>query len=315
MVAIPGGRRQHAGRIPQTGGVAIFLAFLLAVLVAQAMPIERQDPKEVIRLTGLILGGLVVFILGLLDDRYELAPVWIGAGQIVAAGIAVAFLIFIETVNNPFTGRTTEPFPFWFTVMLSLFWMGLLMNTVNFLDGADGLATGVCAIAALTIFIHAAFRLEQMSVGLLALALFGATLGFLPHNFQPAKIYLGSGAYLLGYLLALLSIIGGAKVATVLLVLGLPLMDLAWQAGSRMLRGQNPMKGDRGHLHFRLIDAGLPARTIAFGYYAFCAFFGLIALTTASQLFKLIALGVMGLLVSLVFIAVSIASKRTPPHG
>src|SRR5690606_19464607 len=111
------------------------------------------------------------------------------------------------------------------------------MNTVNFLDGSDGLAAGVAGIAALMIFIHAGFELNQVSVSLLPLALVGASLGFLPYNFHPAKIFMGGGAYVLGYLLAVFSIIGGAKMATILLVMGLPLVDLGWQAASRLLRG------------------------------------------------------------------------------
>jgi UDP-GlcNAc:undecaprenyl-phosphate/decaprenyl-phosphate GlcNAc-1-phosphate transferase len=312
IMAIPGGRRQHRQPIPRTGGIALFGAFALAIIVAQFLPVERTDPNEIIRFFGLLLGAGIIFGLGLLDDKYDLSAVILAIGQIIAAGVAVFCLIFIKTFNNPFTGHTTAPFPFVVTVIISLFWLGLMMNTVNFLDGADGLAAGVTCIAALMIFIHAAFRLDQVSVGLLALALVGATLGFLPYNFQPARIYMGSGAYVLGYALGVLSIIGGAKMATVLLVMGLPLMDLAWQAGSRLLRGKNPMVGDRGHLHFRLIDAGVPHRVIALGYYAFCGCFGLIALTTTSQLFKLLTIAVMGLMVVSIFIIVSLKSPKIP---
>jgi UDP-GlcNAc:undecaprenyl-phosphate GlcNAc-1-phosphate transferase len=311
VLDIPGGRRKHAHAIPRTGGIALFGAFSLAIIVAQLLPVERTDPNEIVRFMGLVLGAGFIFILGLLDDKYDLSPIVLAAGQIIAGGVAVACLIFIETFNNPFTGLTTAPFPFVVTIIITLFWLGLMMNTVNFLDGADGLAAGVTCIAALMIFIHAAFRLDQVSVGLLALALVGATLGFLPYNFQPAKIYMGGGAYVLGYALGVLSIIGGAKIATMLLVMGLPLMDLAWQAGSRLLRGLNPMSGDRGHLHFRLIDAGVPHRVIALGYYAFCGCFGLIALTTTSQLFKLLTLGVMALIVAVFFAVVSQWSPKS----
>jgi UDP-GlcNAc:undecaprenyl-phosphate GlcNAc-1-phosphate transferase len=120
---------------------------------------------------------------------------------------------------------------------------------------------------------------------------------------------MGGGAYFLGYVLSVLSIIGGAKMATILLVMGLPLFDLAWQAVSRALHGKNPFKGDRGHLHFRLIDVGISPRWIALGYYAFCAFFGTIALTTTSRIFKLLALGVLFLIVVLVFVLVTIRER------
>ncbi|HLA45497.1 MAG TPA: MraY family glycosyltransferase, partial [Aggregatilineales bacterium] len=165
----------------------------------------------------------------------------------------------------------------------------------------------------LMIFIHAAFRLDQVSVSLLALALVGATAGFLPYNFHPAKIFMGGGAYFLGFTLSVLSIIGGAKMATILLVMGLPLMDLAWQSSRRLLHGQNPMTGDRGHFHFRLIDAGISPKLIALGYYAVCGFFGFLALTTGSRLFKLLALAILFLMFAVVFAIMSMrTSKKTP---
>lgn len=310
VVSIPGGRHQHRGAIPRTGGLALLIAFGVAIIIAQALPIERSDPKEIIRFGGLLVGGLLISLIGLLDDKYELPAIWLYIGQLLVGALAVLCLIFIETFNNPLTGHTTAPWPYWFTVTLTLFWMGLMMNTVNFLDGSDGLAAGVGGIAALMIFIHATFQLNQVSVGLLALALVGAIVGFLPYNFHPAKIFLGGGAYFLGYALGVLSIIGGAKMATILLVMGLPLMDLGWQAGSRLLRGQNPMAGDRGHLHFRLVDAGVSPKLIALGYYAFCACFGAIALLTTSRLFKLVALGVMLLIVVSVFGLMSFFTRK-----
>jgi len=314
MVSVPGGRRRRTQEMPRSGGLALFVAYSSAVIVAQFLPVERTDPNEIIRFMGLLLGGAVIMILGALDDKYELSPVTQYIGQVLAGAVAIFFLIFIETFNNPFTGNTSAPFPYWVTVTISLLWMGLMINTVNFLDGSDGLATGVSCIAALMIFFHAAFRLNQVSVSLLALALVGATLGFLPYNFYPARLFLGGGAYYLGYLLGVLSIIGGAKMATILLVMGLPLMDAAWQAGRRLLHGKNPMSGDRGHLHFRLIDAGVSPRLIALGYYIFCAFFGVIALTTTSRLFKLLALGVMFLMIAAAFALVTLPQKDTE-HG
>jgi hypothetical protein len=215
----------------------------------------------------------------------------------------VLFLIFIEGFNNPLTGKLTPEWPYAVTVTLTLFWLGFMMNTVNWLDGVDGLAAGVCAVAALMIFIHAAFRLDQTSVSLLPLALFGAALGFLPYNFHPARIFMGSnGALFLGYTTGALGIIGGAKMATVLLVMGLPLLDVVWQIARRVSAGQNPTVGDRGHVHYRLLDLGLSPRQIVVGYYVFCALFGAIALVTASRLFKLIALLVMATVIFVGFI-------------
>lgn len=293
--AVPGGRRKHVGRVSKLGAIPIFGAFIAAVLIAQILPIPRFDPKEVIRLIGLIGGGLIIFLVGLLDDKYELSPVQQGVGQILAAGFAVLFQIFIETVNNPFTGVRTEPWPYFITATLSMLWLGVTMNTVNFLDGLDGLAAGVAFIASAMLFIHSAFVLQpaQTSVSLLPLALCGCTLGYLLFNFYPAKIFLGGGAPLLGFILGALSIIGGAKMATILMVLGLPLMDFAWQVFRRIRQGRNPMSGDRGHLHFRLQDTGLDQRLIVSVYYLFCAFFGILTLTITSAAFKFVAMGVM----------------------
>ncbi len=312
VVAVPGGRRQHSQPVSRIGGVAIYLAFVAAVIVSQlfvvnpaepganlpgSLTVFRFDPKEVIRLAGLLIGGTLIFLVGLYDDWRELSPVPQYVAQAAAAGIAIAFLIFIEYVNNPLTGQQTQNFPYLVTATISLFWLGLMMNTVNWLDGLDGLSTGVVAIACVVLFANGVFRLDppQHSVALLPLALLGATLGFLPFNFSPARVFLGSsGAFFLGFSLGVLSIIGGAKMASILLVMGLPLLDVAWQIFSRLSKGKNPAQGDRGHLHFRLHDQGFSQRQIVIGYYLFCAAFGGLALFISSRLYKLIALIVMG---------------------
>jgi UDP-GlcNAc:undecaprenyl-phosphate GlcNAc-1-phosphate transferase len=186
-----------------------------------------------------------------------------------------------------------------------MFWLGLMMNTTNFMDGLDGLATGVAFIAGVMLFINSGFILMQTSVSLLPLALMGSTLAFLLYNTYPAQLFLGGGAYFLGYLLGTLSIIGGAKMATILLVMGLPLMDLAWQATNRIRKGRNPMQGDRGHIHFRLLDMGFSQRQIVYTYYLFCSCFGILTLITTSQMFKFIAFSVMVLLIIIGFFVLS----------
>jgi UDP-GlcNAc:undecaprenyl-phosphate GlcNAc-1-phosphate transferase len=320
LLAVPGGRRQHPEAVPRIGGVALYVAFVSAVLFSQVLVVDpwdvpqslpeglrvlRFDPKEIFRLIGLLGGGTFIFLAGLYDDWRELAPLPQYLFQLLAAAIAVVFLILIEYVNNPFTGQQTPDFPYLVTVTISLFWLGLMMNTVNWLDGLDGLATGVAAIACVVLFINGVFRLNppQHSVALLPVALLGATLGFLPFNFAPARVFLGSsGAYFLGFTLGALSIIGGAKMAAILLVMGLPLLDLAWQVVARLARGKSPTEGDRGHLHFRLLGVGLSQRQIVLSYYLFCAAFGGLALAIPSRLYKLIALLVMGLLSLIGFI-------------
>lgn len=302
-----GGRHTTEGdsrRVPKLGGLVLYGGFVCAVLVAQALPVPRLDPYETIRLIGLLLGATVIFIFGVIDDIVDLPPLPQFIGQFLAASIAILFQIFIEYFNNPFTGEQTAPWPFFVTVAISLFWMMFTMNTVNWLDGLDGLASGVGFIAGAMLFINSAFRVEpaQTSVSLLHLALMGAALGFLCYNFNPARLFLGGGAPLLGYLLGTLSIIGGAKMATILLVMGLPLLDATWQIFNRLRKGQSPFSGDRGHLHFQLLDRGFSQRQIVLGYYLFCALFGVLTLVTSSQMFKLIALSAMGLIIIVGFL-------------
>jgi len=285
----PRDRHVHPQPTPKFGGFGMYVSFVVAALVAQFMPIERADPNEVIRFAGLILGGTVAFILGYIDDKRDLPPHLQYIGQLFAGAVGVLFLIFIEKLSNPLTGQVTDPWPYIVTITLTLFWAGLMMNTVNWSDGVDGLAAGVVLIASVLLFVHTV-REQQLSVSLLPLALIGACLGFLVFNWNPAQIFMGgTGAMFLGYTLGALAIIGGAKMATILLVMGLPLLDVAWQI-LRRLRSGNPGIGDRGHVHFRLIDAGVPARLIASGYYLFCAAFGVLALITTSRQFKLLAI-------------------------
>jgi UDP-GlcNAc:undecaprenyl-phosphate GlcNAc-1-phosphate transferase len=164
------------------------------------------------------------------------------------------------------------------------------------------------------LFVNSAFRLvpAQTSVSLLPLALVGACLGFLMYNFNPARVFMGSsGAYFLGYALGTLSIIGGAKMATILLVMGLPLLDVMWQVVNRMSQGRSPFHGDRGHLHFRLVDLGYNQRLIVLSYYLFCAFFGVLTLVITSRLYKAVALGLMALFVAIGFYLL----KRMETHS
>ncbi|MCD6291255.1 MAG: undecaprenyl/decaprenyl-phosphate alpha-N-acetylglucosaminyl 1-phosphate transferase [Anaerolineae bacterium] len=300
IVDQPGGRRQHQGTIPRLGGVALYGAFMGAILVSLALPTgwlpPRLDPKEITRLTGLILGTTFVFVAGLIDDRRDLSPTAQFGVQFVASLIAIAFVIHIKHVNNPLTNQLffgARGFPAPIVWVLTIFWFTGMMNTVNWLDGLDGLAAGVAAILCALLALHM-YRQGQYSVVLQPLALLGATLGFLPFNFHPARIFMGSsGSYVLGFALAALGIIAGAKVATVLLVMGLPILDVAWLIWRRWRRGQRPTQGARDHLHFRLADRGVTQRAIVLGYYAFSAGFGVLALVIGPRIYKLIALALL----------------------
>jgi len=294
LVDHPGGRRKHSGVVARTGGIALFVAFLGAMILSQVLPVPRQDPNELTRFFGILLGTAFLFVAGLVDDWRDLKPGPQYLLQAVAAGIAISCLVFIEQVMNPFSDRLLGPFPLWVTIFVTLFWIMGMVNTVNFLDGVDGLAAGVGAIVSAFLAIHM-LREGQYSVALLPLALLGATLGFLPFNFYPARIFLGSGSWLLGFAIATLGIAAGAKLALVLLVLFIPIIDVAWLIVSRIRAGQSPGQADRRHLHFRLLDLGLSARQVVLIYYGYCLLLGTAALLVSSRLLKLVTLLVLGL--------------------
>lgn len=295
----PGGRRQHEGVIPRIGGLALVGGFLAALLLTRLLPAAwlppSTDPNELRRWWGLVIGVVFVAGFGLLDDRFDFRSGPQYAAQMAAALISIVFIIFIERINNPFgAGQIVFPPPVvW---LLTILWFMGAMNTVNWLDGVDGLATTVAAIVAAILALHM-LRTGQHSVALLALALLGCTTGFLFFNWPPAKVFMGSvGAYFLGYTLAALGLIAGARVATVLLVIGLPALDVAWLIWWRWRQGRPLGQGDRNHLHFRLIDKGYTPRQIVCGYGLFCAIFGLISLTslTLVKIAALLALLVAG---------------------
>jgi UDP-GlcNAc:undecaprenyl-phosphate GlcNAc-1-phosphate transferase len=286
----PAPRRLHQSPTPRIGGIPLALALLAGLAVT--LPYPRTDANELARVVGLMVGTVLVAVVGFVDDVRELNALPLLAMQFGVALIAIASGVVIWKVPNPF-GPDIE-FPIWFALALTVFWIMGMMNTVNFLDGVDGLVGGVTVIAGVVLFLHT-FKLEQYSIALLPLALIGAALGVLPFNFPPARIFLGSGAYVVGFALAVLSIIGGAKVATALLVLAIPILDVAWQILNRVRAGRSPFAADRGHLHHRLYDMGLSMRGIVLLYYALTATFGALALLLPSPLYKLIALVVIGI--------------------
>jgi UDP-GlcNAc:undecaprenyl-phosphate GlcNAc-1-phosphate transferase len=313
----PGGRRKHTGRIARTGGIAIFVSFVVGVLITPRLDLPRTDPNEFIRMGGLLIGLIIVFVFGLLDDRFEFRPGVQFVAQALASLVAITSLIIIERFNNPFTNREVnlgEIAP-WLIVPLSLFWLMGMMNTVNWLDGLDGLADGIAAIFSAVLFVamiqDTATQDPQLSIAPLPLALLGATLGFLPYNFYPARVFMGSsGALTLGYALGCLGIIGGAKMATVLLVLAVPIIDVAWLIVSRLRQGKSPFQGGRDHLHFRLLDLGLSQRQIVIGYYLISALLGGLALIIEARIYKVLALGLLGVVMLIVLVAVARKSEH-----
>ena len=311
IVDRPGGRRGHRGTVPRLGGVAVFVAFLAAIGVAAwcGALTAGYGPADHTRLHGLLIGGTGAFLFGLVDDRFDLPPGPQFLFQFALSLVAVATLLWLERFTVPFVGYVElEAYPWgpWVYVPLTVLWLMGMINTVNWLDGLDGLAAGVGAILCLVLAVHM-HRVGQPSVALLPLALLGAILGFLPHNVFPARVFLGSaGAFFLGYALGGLGLIAGGRVATVLLVMGLPIVDVAWQIFDRVRHRRSPVRADRGHLHFRLLGLGLSQRTIVLLYWGFCALFGVLALAVSSGVYKLLGLATIG---AVVVVALALLSR------
>lgn len=313
LVDRPGGRRRHQGVIPRTGGLILFATFTVTILLVLLLPKvlppaladwfpPRNDPKEMRRLIALLIGGAFCALAGLADDRWR----WSSGPQYLvqfgASLLAMAGLIFIKHVNNPFAdGLFFGPagFPWWIVGPLTIFWFMGMMNTVNFLDGLNGLVAGVTAILCGVLTVHMLWGVEppQQSVAVLPAALLGSALGFLLVNFVFPRLFMGSsGSYFLGFVIAAIGIMGGARLATVMLVLGLPALDVAWLILQRWRRGLSAGQDGRDHLHFRLQDRGLSQRVIVVGYWLFCATFGALTLLLDDRLYKLAALAILGVL-------------------
>jgi len=306
LVDSPRAHRHHRRPLPRIGGVALFAGFAAASALAYtAAPLS--NPADARRIVGVLLGCAFLFPIGLLDDWLELGWLPQLLAQLTAAIIAISSTVFIERFTNPLSGDVVElhlwPFIGPIIVVISTcFWIIGMMNTVNWLDGLDGLAAGVGAIAAILFSVHMR-SLGQHHMSLYALALAGACIGVLPFNFSPARVFLGgTGAMVLGYSLATLSILAPARLATALLVMAVPITDTAWQIIHRYRRGASILHGDRGHLHLRLIDRGHSQRRIVIGYWVAAAAFGALSLTVTSQLIKLLAL-ILLMTVTIVYLA------------
>ncbi len=302
---VPGGRRTHTGLIPRIGGVGLAVAFFVTALGLYLFGPIHADHR--LPFVGVLAGTGLVFLFGLADDRYQFKAGPQFLGQLLGAVIAIATTVFIERLTVPLRGEAV--FPWFITYPITIVWVVGMMNTVNFLDGLDGLAAGVGAIAAVLFAVHS-YRLGQTDIALFSVALAAACLGFLAFNIFPARVFLGSaGAMTLGYALATLSILAPARVATALLVMAIPITDAAFQAVDRWRRGKSPAEGDRGHLHYRLMDLGLSQTQIVVGYWVFCAVFGTLALVISAPLYKLIAVVALGILVVMLLVALS---RRRP---
>jgi len=274
-------RRVHDHPIPRMGGLAIFLGFLLSVVLFA--DITRQ-------VQGILLGAIVIVIVGAIDDIVSL-PAWFKfLVQLGAAVLAVLHGVVIEVVINPNIFSRNEGLVLGaLSVPITLLWIVGITNSVNLIDGLDGLAVGVSTISSVTILV-VSLLVSEPNVAVILAALAGACIGFMPYNLNPAKIFMGdTGALLLGYVLSSISVVGMFKFyalvtfAVPVLALAVPLCDTVFAFFRRVLRGQNPMRPDRGHFHHRLIDSGFSQKQAVAILYTVSAILGLSAVVLATR--------------------------------
>lgn len=266
-------RRMHKRPMPIAGGVAIYLAATVAILVF--IPLNKN-------IISLLIGSTVILISGLLDDKYSISPKAKIFFQLVAGLIIALSGSQIEFFTNIISTKEVVWLKY-LSIPVTLFWICGITNTVNLIDGLDGLAAGISLISAVSLMCIA-LKMNLLAVAIIAAAIGGGCLGFLPYNFNPAKIFMGdTGALYLGFMLSYISIQGVMKYATTLmifvpvLVLGVPVFDTAFAMIRRYISGKKIFAADKGHLHHRLLALGLTQRQTVLILYAISLIFGILA--------------------------------------
>ena len=305
MVDQVGERRMHDIPKPRIGGIAVFFGFAFALFIVLGIALthvhgffppdaHESQPDQLHdqlagahNLVGLLFGSMLILAVGFWDDVMGMRPRFKFGMQILVAIVSMAYGFVITDVYNPVTHQYVD-FPLWFSLPITLLWYVGMMNAINFIDGLDGLLSGFTAISCLFLFAIALTKGNPV-VALVVVALAGATLGFLPYNFNPARIILGdTGSLFIGYVFATVSIIGTSKTAIAvgliapLVVLALPIVDTAAAIYRRARSGKRITEADRGHFHHQLIFRyGLNVRQAVLLIYAICVVLGAVALFLA----------------------------------
>lgn len=277
-------RRMHKVPIPRLGGLAIFLGFMVSILLFAEMTDQFRS---------ILLGAVIIVVLGVVDDITPLPAKFKFIVQIVAALIPTLNGVVIHVLSNP---NIFSKSPYWnmgaLSIPVTVLWIVAITNAVNLIDGLDGLAIGVSAISATTVLVIS-LLVSEVQVAVVMAALVGACVGFMPYNMNPAKMFMGdTGATFLGYILACMSVEGLFKswaiisFAVPFLILGLPIFDTAFAFIRRIAHGQSPMQADRSHIHHRLIDMGLNQKQAVATLYVISTILGLsaVVLTTSGEL-------------------------------
>ena len=316
LVDPPDPRKPHTLPMVRLGGIGIVAGFSLALAVTWAAGGFADLPPEKDQLIWTTLAGsLCYFVIGLADDLLALPPLPRLAGQLLVAVAVWLEGVRIGSIELPFGldgGSPSLTLPPLLSLLATVIWLVGITNAINWLDGLDGLAAGVSGIAAVGL-LSVSFSLNQPAAGLLAAALAGACLGFLRHNFNPARIFMGDGgSYFLGFALAAISIVGPAKGLTSvslllpLLILSLPLADMSAVIMGRLSEGRSPFYPDRRHLHHRLLRAGFSHRRTVVLIYAFTQWLAALALVVANAELRFLWLG----LATAILIAAVVACRR-----
>ncbi|MGL5034687.1 MAG: glycosyltransferase family 4 protein [Microcystaceae cyanobacterium] len=283
----PNERKMHQRPMVRLGGVSIFAGSLTALIVVWLLGgFGLLPPHKEWEVWGVVLGGIAFFAIGLIDDLFNLSAISRLIGQMGVASIVWTMGVRIEFFSLPFFNLIHLE---WLSLPITVIWLVGLANAINWIDGLDGLAAGVCGICAVVLFVLALF-MGQSAAALIAVALAGGALGFLRYNFNPAQIFMGDGgAYFMGFTLAGVAVIGLVKVAAFTtvavtavllpyLVLAVPILDMSVVILSRLRKGKSPFVADKGHLHHRLIKAGISHRLTVLFIYALTLWAGSLAL-------------------------------------
>lgn len=281
------GRRAHKKPIPRLGGLAIFFGFIVSVLMVVfafgANP--AVIGMSMVQMFALLTGALIVVVIGMIDDTIHLNAFTKLIFQVAAAAAVVFSGIKIEIITNPFSNVGVTNLHQYISVPLTILWIVGVTNAINLIDGLDGLAAGISLIASTSLLFISVLSGQSM-VAVITATIAGATLGFLPYNFNPARIFMGdTGATFLGFILSVVSIGGTLKaytavaIAVPVLVLGLPIFDTVFAILRRAANGKPIMAADRGHLHHRLMDMGLSHRQSVVIMYTISAILGLAAIS------------------------------------
>ncbi len=284
----------HKGKIPLMGGIAIVISFFVLVgyyaIFTESLTSGFLLPKY---LWGILIGGLILLVGYVLDDKYDLSPKWqfipaiLATIVIIASGIGIDFMtnpvgeaIQFDTIN--FTLFQINDLPYRIVLLsdlFTLFWMMGMMFTVKYMDGVDGLTSSLMSVGFIIIFfLSITAGVNQPEIAFLSIVMVGAILGFWPYHIPPAKIHLGEvGPMFMGFMLGVLAILSGGKIATALLVMGVPIIDTARVIIMRIIKGQSPFKGDDTHLHHLLLKLGLSARQVVLVICLPSLFFGVLA--------------------------------------